>query len=310
MTSLLNEPACLWLAHIPTASGGFCLTTLVLYSPSVVPANLTSNYVADDARRGALSATLAAGSSAQLVIFDDAPFGMCPNYGLMIGSDAPFATGRPEVPGSVTAGAPVTTTNGTWSGEPSFAYGWRRCDAGGANCVPIAGATAPAYTPTGADVGSTLRARVTATRGGRSASSDSQPTGAVAPSPPAAIDRTAPRGTVRLGSRNLAKAVRSGRLTLRVTCNEACRAVVEVRVSRKLAKALGLGRKRVIARARGSVTAGRAKTLRGRLTARARRAMRRRRALRVTLAATFTDTAGNRARVTRRASLRRPARAG
>ena len=304
--SLINEPACVWVAHIPRASGGFCSQSgLVLYSPTVDPADLTTNYVADDALNGALSATLAPGASAQAVIFDDGMFHMCSDYGLMIGSDAPFATGRPELAGGSTAGTPVTTTNGAWDGAPAFAYSWQRCDAGGGGCVPIGGANGPAYTPTGDDVGSTLRARVTATRAGRSASSDSQPTGLIAAAP---LDRTAPRGTIRLGSRNLAKIVKSGRIPVKVTCDETCSAVVQVRVTRKLAKALGLRRKTVIAKAKGSVNAGARKTLRGKLTRKARRAMRRRNSLKLSLAATFTDAAGNRAKQTRKGTLKRPRR--
>jgi hypothetical protein len=45
----------------------------------------------------------------------------------------------------------------------SFDYQWRRCDAVGANCAGISGATGAAYTVAGADVGETLRVRVTAT---------------------------------------------------------------------------------------------------------------------------------------------------
>ena len=209
VSSLVNEPACVWVAQIPRASGGFCLSDLVLYSPTFDPANLPTNYVADDSRFGALSATLAPGTSAQLVVVDDGFFHNCTDYGLMIGSEAPFATGRPELAGGSTAGTRVTTTTGIWNGAPAFAYSWQRCDASGGGCVPIGGATGPAYTPTGADVGSTLRARVTATRARRSASSDSQPTGVIT------ADRTAPKGTIRLGSRNLAKIVKSGRVPVR-----------------------------------------------------------------------------------------------
>jgi len=307
--SLINETACVWVAHIPRASGGFCFSSgLVLYSPTFDPADLTTNYVADDAIFGALSATLAPGASAQAVVFDDGTFHMCGDYGLMIGSDAPFATGRPELAGGSTAGTPLTSTTGIWNGAPAFAYSWQRCDASGGGCVPIGGATGSAYTPTGDDVGSTLRARVTATRAGRSASSDSEPTGVIAAAAAAPLDRTAPRGTIRLGSRNLAKIVKSGRVPVTVTCDEVCSAVVEVRVTRKLAKALGLRRKTVIAKARGSVTAGARKTLRGRLAARARRALRRRNSLKLRLAATFTDAAGNRAEQARRGTLKRPSR--
>lgn len=303
--SLINEPACVWVAQIPRTNGGFCIASLVLYSPTFDPAALATNYVADDANFGTLSATLAPGASAQAVIFDDGTFHMCGDYGLMIGSDAPFATGRPELAGGSRAGTPVTTTTGDWNGAPAFAYSWQRCDASGGGCLPIGGATGPAYTPTGGDVGSTLRARVTATRAGRSASSDSEPTGVIAAAP---LDRTAPRGTIRLGSRNLAKIVKSGRIPITVTCDEGCSAVVEVRVTRKLAKALGLRRKTVIAKAKGSVTAGRRKTLRGKLATRARRAMRQRNSLKLRLAATFTDAAGNKAKQARKGTLKRPVR--
>ena len=303
--SLINEPACVWVAQIPRANGSFCIAGLALYSPAFDPAALTTNYVADDANSGTLSATLAPGASTQAVIFDDGMFHMCADYGLMIGSDAPFATGRPELAGGSTAGTPVTTTNGIWNGAPAFAYSWRRCNASGGGCVPLAGATASAYTPTGDDVGSTLRSRVTATRAGRSASSDSEPTGVIAAAP---LDRTAPRGTIRLGSRNLARIVKSGRVPVTVTCDEACSAVVDVRVTRKLARALGLRRKTLIAKARGSVTAGARRTLRGKLAARARRAMRRRNSLKLTLAGTFTDAAGNQAKHARKGTLTRPDR--
>ena len=45
---------------------------------------------------------------------------------------------------------------------PTIALQWERCDTGGANCQPIAGATAATYVPTVLDVGSTLRVFVTA----------------------------------------------------------------------------------------------------------------------------------------------------
>ena len=84
--------------------------------------------------------------------------------------------------------------------------------------------------------------------------------------------------------------------------------MVEVSVTRKLAKTLGLGRKKVIAKAKGATTAGRKKTLRAKLTRKARRAMRRRNSLKLRLAATFTDGSGNRARRAGRGTLKRPRR--
>jgi hypothetical protein len=100
------------------------------------------------------------------------------------------------------------------------------------------------------------------------------------------------QGTIRLGSRNLRKAVKSGRIPVGVTCNEACSVAVELKVTRKLAKRLKLGKKVVIARVKGAAPAGRATPLRAKLTRRARRALRTRRALRLTITAALTD-AGN-----------------
>ena len=45
VTSLVNEPACVWVRPDPTGPQvGSCLAFLVLYSPTFVPADLRSNY--------------------------------------------------------------------------------------------------------------------------------------------------------------------------------------------------------------------------------------------------------------------------
>ena len=56
----------------------------------------------------------------------------------------------------------LTASSGSWSGTApiSFAYQWRRCNSAGGACVDV-GANASSYVLTGADVGSTLRVRVT-----------------------------------------------------------------------------------------------------------------------------------------------------
>jgi hypothetical protein len=64
----------------------------------------------------------------------------------------------PSVGGSPTPGQPLTASNGAWANAPlSFEYEWQRCDAQGLACTPIAGAQAATYTPSQADLGSTLR---------------------------------------------------------------------------------------------------------------------------------------------------------
>jgi hypothetical protein len=80
-------------------------------------------------------------------------------------SGAPVNTVFPSVAGSAVQGQTMTATPGTWTGAApiTFSYQWLRCDTAGLNCVSIVGATTAQYVPSTTDVGSRLRARVTAT---------------------------------------------------------------------------------------------------------------------------------------------------
>lgn len=70
----------------------------------------------------------------------------------------------PAISGTATQGQVLTLDEGSWTGAPSgFTYAWSHCDANGANCVPIAGATGKAYTVGASDVGFTLQVAVTGT---------------------------------------------------------------------------------------------------------------------------------------------------
>ncbi|HWU20377.1 MAG TPA: S8 family serine peptidase [Nocardioides sp.] len=94
---------------------------------------------------------------------------------------APAPLTAPTVSGSAQSGQTLTTTAGTWSNSPtSYAYRWQRCDGTGAACSEVTGATASTYLLSSADVGATMRAVVTATNAGGSASAVSAPTAVVA----------------------------------------------------------------------------------------------------------------------------------
>jgi Ig domain of plant-specific actin-binding protein len=76
----------------------------------------------------------------------------------------PHNTTPPSVGGSLTEGSTLTVATGIWTPNPTeYGYQWYRCDSTGNNCVAIVGATAETYTTTAADLGSTLKATVTAT---------------------------------------------------------------------------------------------------------------------------------------------------
>jgi len=111
-------------------------------------------------------------------------------------SSAPVSIGAPQLPESpptievvganaipgVTLRAPSIDTHGS---EPTaIAYQWRRCNAEGAGCANIAGATASSYVLEDGDVGSTLRVALTYSNSFGEATAVARPTGAVADSAP------------------------------------------------------------------------------------------------------------------------------
>jgi GH25 family lysozyme M1 (1,4-beta-N-acetylmuramidase) len=102
----------------------------------------------------------------------------------------PLLSAPPTLVGPPEAGHLLAAVPGTWEGgKPiQFTYQWRRCDAAGANCVTIVGATGESYRPVTDDVGHALKAVATATSAAGSASAETAPTAAVTPAgtPPAA----------------------------------------------------------------------------------------------------------------------------
>jgi hypothetical protein len=301
-SSIVNEPVCVWLIH----EG--CLATTAVYSPQFVPADIRQNYVADDSGSFALSFSLAPGTSATAVVYEAFPGAGCPSYSMVVGSDGPFATDRPQIGGAPTAGTPLATTNGTWTGTPAFAYAWMRCDAAGGGCAPIAGADGASYTPTANDIGSTLRSRVTATQG-KSLSADSSRSAVVAAAPPGGsgpgADGTGPNARLALARTTLQKVVKQGFIPVTVTCDEACTLALRADVTRKLGKRLG-GVK--IASGKGKGQAAKRVTIKVRLTRKARKGLRRMKSVSFTLKATATDAAANTSTATKKAKLKRKRR--
>jgi hypothetical protein len=87
----------------------------------------------------------------------------------------PPAIGAPY---SVEVGTTLTGGQGTWTGTApiTYRYYWFRCDANGASCTKISGATTTTYKVASADVGHTIRFQVTAENSDGETSASSDPT--------------------------------------------------------------------------------------------------------------------------------------
>jgi GH25 family lysozyme M1 (1,4-beta-N-acetylmuramidase) len=94
---------------------------------------------------------------------------------------APLLSTPPTIVGAPQAGQPLAAVPGTWEGgKPlTFAYQWRLCDAAGATCTSIAGATGETYRPASTDVGHALKVIVTATSAGGAATATTTPSATV-----------------------------------------------------------------------------------------------------------------------------------
>jgi outer membrane protein assembly factor BamB len=90
---------------------------------------------------------------------------------------------------------------GIWSELPStYTYQWELCDGAGANCADIGGASNLSFTPPVADVGSTLRVKVTATNGvGSSTAVESAATAPIVEAPPENLTLPTVSGTDEQG---------------------------------------------------------------------------------------------------------------
>jgi len=119
---------------------------------------------------------------------------------------APNNTSPPTISGTPEQGQTLKASHGQWDqngGGPvsSYAYQWRRCDENGGSCSNISGAHSSSYTLTSADVGNTIRVRVSAKNGDGTASATSVPTSVVrkaspaTPPPPPPSSNGCPSGT-------------------------------------------------------------------------------------------------------------------
>ena len=104
-----------------------------------------------------------------------------------VAAAAPANTVLPAISGEARDERTLTASTGTWTGSPTitYAYQWESCNTAGESCTSIEGATGSSYTVAHAQVGDTIRVKVTATNSAGEASAGSAQTGTVAAAAPA-----------------------------------------------------------------------------------------------------------------------------
>ncbi|HMJ00417.1 MAG TPA: metallophosphoesterase [Gaiellaceae bacterium] len=117
---------------------------------------------------------------------------------------SPANTSPPTISGTAELGQTLSADPGQWSGTSpiAFAYQWRSCDQGGANCSDISGATAQTYTLTEPDLDTTLRVAVTGSNAFGFSTATSDATAVVVDSGPIPPSNTSPptiSGTAEVG---------------------------------------------------------------------------------------------------------------
>ena len=90
----------------------------------------------------------------------------------------PVNSAPPVISGSTIVGSTLTSSNGTWSGSPTYTYQWTRA---GAN---ISGATGTTYLTVSADIGTMINVIVTATNSGGSANASAAAVGPITAAAP------------------------------------------------------------------------------------------------------------------------------
>jgi hypothetical protein len=220
----------------------------------------------------------------------------------------PWTDRTPALWGTVAReGETITAVSPTWTAflTPMLSYGWERC---GTVCAAIPGATGTSYLLTAADVGSRIRAWVTATNAigtdtVRSGLTDVVTARPASPTPPNLQPlpiRTepfdvAPNAKLAAPKRmpRLAAALKAG-VPVDVHCAERCVVSGRLVVDAKVAKRLKLSKAGVVgAVAEPSVKGGSTAHLKVRIDNAAARKLRRERRLTLTFSGTVEDVLGH-----------------
>jgi hypothetical protein len=171
----LSNPICITVEIQPECSNGGTLTS-ASYNGAFDRTNALANYLGHGAS-GTYSFGIGAAASFTVVVTELTEGAGCDKWKEIMTSDGPWADAdkRPLIAGSPAIGATLSGTDAVWKANPSPAveHRWVRCDAAGANCADIPGATGADYTVTEADMGHSIRFRNIATDSDGTSTSDS-----------------------------------------------------------------------------------------------------------------------------------------
>ncbi|HEV3048256.1 MAG TPA: hypothetical protein VGY13_12955 [Solirubrobacteraceae bacterium] len=103
-----------------------------------------------------------------------------------VAASPPSSTQAPSIEGAFEDGQTLTAETGSWSGTGplDFTYAWELCNASGAECASLVGATEATLQLVSSDVGKTVRVTVTASNEAGSASATSPAGAPIVPAPP------------------------------------------------------------------------------------------------------------------------------
>jgi len=122
-------------------------------------------------------------------------------------SAAPTLQQEPSISGSPVVGNTLTASSGSWNSTSTlhYTYQWRRCNSSATGCSNIGGADSSTYQVRAADIGHTLRVRVTAKNADGSSTATSNATSVVKPAsaPPAATGCPSGTGAVNVAQLSL-----------------------------------------------------------------------------------------------------------
>ena len=143
-----------------------------------------------------------ASASVRIAAAPDALPGDTTTSAPLVSIDAPGERALPRVGDVARVTTKTTMPDQTFNPNPLFAlqYQWLRCDANGAGCAPIAGATSQTYTLQTADAGGRVKARVTgANQYGSRTLESANATNPIIPDPAQALVAPALSGTAAVG---------------------------------------------------------------------------------------------------------------